>query len=106
MMLMQCEFFNSPPKTTKVPKERRAHSPMLEMFIGLNEKDNKKYQGEGSAKDAKGKVGRGKKKNTLSFVCLFVVFFCFFFVFVLFCFFFFLINKILGFLPKIACFRF
>ena len=47
MMLMQCEFFNSPPKTTKVPKDRRAQPPRLEMVIVLNEKDNKKYQGEG-----------------------------------------------------------
>ena len=44
---MQCEFFNSPPKTTKVPKDRRAQPPRLEMVIVLNEKDNKKYQGEG-----------------------------------------------------------
>ena len=47
---MQCEFFNSTPKTTKSPKERKAHpSPsMLEIFIVLNEKDNeKKTKGRG-----------------------------------------------------------
>ena len=76
---MQCELFNSPPKTTKVPKERRAHPPRLKICIVLNEKDNKKYQGEGSANVAKGKVGRGKKKNTLSFV-VFLFFFCFFLI--------------------------
>ena len=88
---MQCEFFNSPPKATKAPKapkERKAHPPMLEIFIVLNEKDNEKYQGEGSANDSKVKAGRGKKKDTRVF----------FFVF-------FKANKSLGCLPRSACLR-
>ena len=85
MMLMQCEFFNSPPKAIKTPKERKAHPPILEIFIVLNEKDNEKYQGEGSANDSKGKGGRWKKKDTL--------------------FFFLKANKSLGCLPRSACLR-
>ena len=74
---MQCEFFNSPPKATKAPKapkERKAHPPMLEIFIVLKEKDNEKYQGKGSANYSKVKAGRGKKKDTL---CFFVFLFFF-----------------------------
>ena len=76
MMLMHCELFDSPPKTTKVPKEQIAHPPMLKICIVRNEKDYKKYQGEGSAKYSKVKAGRGKKKDTLGFFffCLFVFF--------------------------------
>jgi len=47
---------------------------MLEIFIVLNEKDNEKDQGEGSANDSKVKEGREKRKNTTLFV-LFVLFF-------------------------------
>ena len=79
---MQCEFFNSPPKAIKAPKERKAHPPMLEIFIVLNEKDNEKYQGEGSANDAEVKAGRGKKKDALFFLKA---------------------NKSLGCLPRSAC---
>ena len=67
MMLMQCEFFNSPPKTTKSPKERKAHPRMLEIFIVLNEKDNDKDQGEGTANDSKVKEGRGKEEKDTFF---------------------------------------
>ena len=51
MMLMQCEFVNSPPKTTKPLKEGKAHPPMLEVVIVLNEKDKEEYQG-GSANES------------------------------------------------------
>ena len=39
---------------------------MLEIFIVLNEKDNEKDQGEGSANDSKVKEG-GERKNKLLF---------------------------------------
>jgi len=42
---------------------------MPEIVIVLNEKDKGKYQGEGNAKDSKGKEGRGKEeKNTPFFL--------------------------------------
>jgi len=47
---------------------------MLKICVLLNEKDNEKYQGKGSANYSKVKAGRGKKKDTL---CFFVFLFFF-----------------------------
>jgi len=40
---------------------------MLEIFIVLNEQDNEKDQGEGSANDSKVKEGRGKVEKKTPF---------------------------------------
>jgi len=47
---------------------------MLEMFIVLNEKGKKKYQGERSTNNLAVKEGGRQKKHTYFFIFLFFIF--------------------------------
>jgi len=63
MMLKQCELFNSP-QSPQIHLKSDKLTPMLEIFIILNEKDKEEYQGEGRVNNSKVKKGGKEEKHT------------------------------------------
>ena len=63
--------FQLTPKGHEFTKRAKSAPPMLEIFIVLNEKDKKKYQGEGNANNSKVKEGGGRGETHFFFMCVF-----------------------------------